>query len=251
MAQEVACPNCSKRYAARPEMIGKRVRCRQCATVFPILLDQTADGAAETVAAPPAPDFFAQASAESQFENALGGDEGTSTRRPNTRLKFPLARELDKYLPIAMVGVGAIWMTAQTFRVPDAGPIWTGLMRLAIVFGLYIFAIVPGAMYGIRKIADHLKYELPPMPVWRAAAVFALPMTLGYVFWIVSGASGMFIVGCLIGLLFSSAAFWLLFRLELQEIAPSYAAATGGFVGSVLAGVLVMLLLKNKKAKRR
>src|SRR5690349_974821 len=113
MAQEVACPNCAKRYAALPQMIGKRVRCRQCATVFPILLPQTADGAAETVAAPPAPDFFAQVTAESQFEQAMG-DEGTRARRLNTRFKFPLARELDKYLPIAMVGIGAIWMTAQT-----------------------------------------------------------------------------------------------------------------------------------------
>src|SRR5690242_2487142 len=120
MAQEVACPNCSKRYAALPEMIGKRVRCRNCATVFPILLDQashhqTSHESADTVAAPPPSDLFSQVSAESQFEQALGSEESSSTRRPNSRLKFPLARELDKYLPIALVGIGAIWMSAQTF----------------------------------------------------------------------------------------------------------------------------------------
>src|SRR5579859_5736423 len=40
MSFNVRCPECQKRYAADERMVGKRIRCRQCGTVFPVLAER-------------------------------------------------------------------------------------------------------------------------------------------------------------------------------------------------------------------
>src|SRR5579859_527021 len=43
MSFNVRCPQCQKRYAAEAKLLGKRIRCRQCGTVFPVLAGEETD----------------------------------------------------------------------------------------------------------------------------------------------------------------------------------------------------------------
>ncbi len=251
MVTDVTCPVCQKHYSATPDMIGKRVRCRNCATVFPVIpqdagsLEPVGVSAAEEdspLAAPPPPPPM-EGGLESEFETAFSEEEERRDRRRNIKLKFPWAAELDRFLPATLIVIAVVWICAQTFRSPDLGPVWTGFLRVGVVFALYACLIVPVVMFAAGKIALKLKYELPPAAPWRAAAVFSLPLMLGYVFWTVSEGPSGFVLGCVLGLLISAAAFWLLFRLQPKEIAPSFAAAGGGFVGAVLISIGIMALL--------
>lgn len=250
MVTDVACPVCQKHYSATPDMIGKRVRCRNCATVFPVVpqdagsLEPVGVSSAEeesALAAPPPPPM--EGGLESEFETALSDEERQRDRRRNIKLKFPWAAELDRYLPATLIVITVVWICAQTFRSPDLGPIWTGFLRVGVVFALFTCLVVPVVMVAASRIALKLKYELPPGAPWRAAAVFSLPLMLGYVFWTVSEGLSGFVLGCILGLIISVAAFWLLFRLQPKEIAPSFAAAGGGFVGAVVVSIGIMILL--------
>jgi hypothetical protein len=251
---EVECPTCHKKYAIGPEMAGKRVRCRQCANLFEVpfaepepelIADDDAPSAMEpepTAAAPAVFDFGAPVVA-AQFEEAFTSNPIEETYRPNTRFKFPWAAQLDEWLPIALVTICATWVVYQTFRSETVGPLWAGLLRLTVVFGLYLLVVVPGVIYGVRRASAKLRFALPPAPGWRAAAVFALPLAMAYVFWVITGSFGMFIVGCLIGLCFAAGGFYLLFRLRPAEMGLSYAAASGGFTGAIGISIVLMIVL--------
>lgn len=251
MVTDVACPVCQKHYSATPDMIGKRVRCRNCATVFPVIpqdegsLEPVGVSAAEeeesAPAAPPPPPL--DGNLESEFESAIGGEEGRSPLRPNIKLKFPWAAELDRFLPAALIIIAVVWMCSQTFGSPDLNPLWTGFLRVGVVLALYACLILPVVLFAASRIALKLKYELPPSTAWRAAAVFSLPLMLGYVFWSISAGPSGFVLGCILGLAISAAAFWLLFRLQPREIAPSFAAVGGSFLGAVLVSIGIMALL--------
>lgn len=232
-------------------MIGKRVRCRNCATVFPVIpqdagsLEPVGVAAAEedsALAAPPPPPPM-EGGVESEFETAFNTDEARGDLRPNIKLKFPWAAELDRYLPATLIIVGVVWICAQTFRSPDLGPLWTGFLRVGVALALYTCLAVPVVLAAASRVARKMKYELPPAPAWRAAAVFSFPLMLGYVFWTVSEGMSGFVLGCILGLIISAAAFWLLFRLQPKEIAPSFAAAGGAFVGAVVVSIGIMMLL--------
>lgn len=246
MSKEVQCPVCQKKYAVGHEMTGKRVRCRQCANVFTVpapdapVASEVEGFEAEVAAAAAPPTSFLDAAA--QFENALGRDEKPKLR-PSTRFKFPWAAQLDDFLPGTLVGVGFLWVIYETFHSP-IGPIWAGLIRLAVVYGLYAGLVVPLTLMGIRKIALKLGYALPPQPAFRTAAVYALPVTLGYVTWVALEHPMSFAIGALLGLIFAAGAFWFLFRVDPQkELVPSFSVATGTFVGSLVACGLIMWVL--------
>jgi hypothetical protein len=249
MTNEVACPVCQKKYAVGPEMAGRKVRCRQCANVFTVAGAQVPAmaGALELEPEeglsppPPAPPLILDA--QSEFERALNLDVQQPKLRPSTMFKFPWAAQLDEWLPPSLVVVGGVWSIYETFH-SDIGPIWAGLLRLLVVFGLYVGVVVPITMIGIRKIALKFKYALPPQPAWRTAAAYALPAMLGYVTWVALVSPASFAIGCLLGLIFAAGAFWFLFRVDPQkELAPSFGAATGAFVGSLVCCGMIMWVL--------
>src|SRR5206468_3958909 len=142
----------------------------------------------------------------------------------------------------ALLVIGVLWAARETFK-SDIGPVWAGVLRLVVILACYMALIVPLTLLGIRRIARHMQYTLPPQPVLRTAAAFTLPATLGYVTWVALGSVSSLIVGVILGLCFGAGAFWLLFRLELKELGKSFAVAAGSFAGSLIAcGVLLLLL---------
>ena len=192
---------------------------------------------------PPVPQPPSVLDAEAQFEQALNRDIQQPKLRPSTKFKFPWAAQLDDWLPTALVVVGVLWSIRDTFR-SEIGPVWAKLLRLVVILGLYAGVVVPITMIGVRKMAMKLAYALPPMPAWRTAATFVLPAMLGYVTWVALVSPASFAIGCLLGLVFAAGAFWFLFRVDPQkELLPSFGAATGSFVGSLICCGIIMWVL--------
>lgn len=264
MAFEVRCPNCNKLYAAEWKMVGKRIRCRACQHVFAVSAPAEApvhaasagldpDGTDLDSVGPGASHVGASDLAKTRQGMVLGQsadgatyeEAGAAERpllRPSVPQQFPGSDIIEAWLPLALGLIAGTWTIAQTFSDNQTGRAWVPLVRILFLAGLYALLVVPITYKVVKGRFRTMKRVLPPNPFARVAMTFALPLTFGYVFWLVSGGGiASLIIGLLLGLVLMAAVFWLLFRLDPQEAANAYVAAAIAFVGSVAlgAGILV------------
>ena len=195
MSIQVHCEGCGKLYQAEDRLAGKRMRCRQCGTVFAIpggeLLGDTDDSLDQLAAL---------------NESFGGGDStilGTShvtnlpvpedlpevtgpTRRYNVRLTYPGAAAVDRWLPIVLTIGGTLWVVLTAFHNDSAAPGLTAA-RVIVMFFVYLALIFPMALKGVQLAARDLHFALPRTSTWRALATFMPTFVLGAVLWMVSG----------------------------------------------------------------
>jgi hypothetical protein len=247
--------DCSKSYAAPDGLVGRRIRCRNCSTVFtvtPAMASPAATGdgmevdlqSFEMVAPSGGESLYgrkataAGAASIRRPDDADDPDQVFSTAfkafkpatRPNYSYKFPNARLLDQVLPWALTGIGAIWLLVTIFSTAPASPAWVAWLRLFVLFGLFACVIFPITAFATYKAARTLKFDLPPGPRWRVFGTFAFPFALATVMWLTSGGANGLIVGGLFGTAIGLGVLWLLLRLE-----PAEAPAALGMVGTALA----------------
>jgi hypothetical protein len=261
MPFDVKCPGCQKVYAAEARMIGKKIRCRQCSNVFAVELP-------DDVAAGPSSADSTIASAKNQSAAGMKA-AGNSTAgvtavaapprkkpavprtlpavpakvgvRPSVPQPFPTSDVLEAWLPLGLGVVAAIWIPAETFSDNKSGVGWVPVLRIFAFIMLYLGVIVPLTLLAVKWNFAKIKKALPPAPLQRVATTFALPATLAYVFWLIGGGFGGFFTGVILGLALVAVVYWLLFRLEPQETANSYAIAGGTFFGSALLSALLLM----------
>src|SRR5271168_2621745 len=116
MELTVTCTGCGKLYAYGPELAGKRMRCRQCGTVFQVPVSTEPDGdsldfsAFEPPEAETAPNASGGSKTRMAHPGAREGDESDFSHGENAqwadpvsraalRFNFPFAAEIDRFLP--------------------------------------------------------------------------------------------------------------------------------------------------------
>lgn len=253
MAFEVRCPDCRKLYSAEWRLVGKRIRCRQCAQIFTVGAPAEtsalvmagaaveADGTAP-VATADGSDTAAvvlvprQPADDDPIAAAHFEDDRTPLRASRPQ-QFPGSQILEAWLPLALGLIAVIWCASETFTENHTGKGWVPLLRMAAVVALYMLLIVPVTLTAVRKQFARAGRALPPSTMQRVAVTFALPVTLAYVFWLVSGGIPAVITGLVLGLVLMAAVFWLLFRLDAEECATSYAIVGGVFLAATVVAV--------------
>jgi hypothetical protein len=271
MAFQIRCPSCSKLYAADNRMVGKKIRCRNCNTVFaveapidePVTAPVGAAGASgaamrahriddrahhleasdltgthramETPAEPP------------EQDDAFPPVSEKPVLKPSLPQQFPGSVVIEAWLPLALSLIAAVWCISTTFSNNTSGKTWVPLVRIAIVAALFILLVLPVTYKVVKGQFKQMLRLLPPNPRFRVAATFALPAALGYFFWLNIGSVAGLLTGLILGLVLVAAVFWLLMRLEPQEAATVFAWAAGAFLitiaisGGILAGASALL----------
>src|SRR4051812_34386532 len=251
MPIQIQCSGCGKQYQAQGHLAGKKIRCRQCGTVFviPGLLDM-----------PEPDDPLKQLAA---LEQSFGGDSTIITHSPspdlpipddiqistgapfrhNSRLTYPGAAAVDRGLPIVLLVGGVLWVVLTALHTDAAKPALAAA-RLGVMFCTYLALIFPMGLKGMQLAGRDLGFHLPRTSTWRALATFMPMFALGAVMWMIGdGALSALIVGLVVGFVLSVGAMWLLFRLQPREL-PGAAGYAGGMVAlavGIAAGVLIGL----------
>ena len=257
MAFEVRCPECNKLYAAEWRMVGKKIRCRQCTNVFVVTAPPGAVPEQVTTLSHGAETDRLQSSDMTGTSKAVVVPPPTATEpyaeapptipslRPSIPQEFPGSLILEAWLPLGLVLVAAVWTISETFAENETGRAWVALLRLAVVLGIYLLLALPITLWAVKASFAGLRRALPPAPAQRVAVTFALPATLGYVFWLVSGGIGGLATGLIMGLVFMAAVFWLLFRVDPQEAASVYSKAAIAFLVAVAIGAGLLVAMNH------
>lgn len=237
-------------------MAGKRVRCKQCGNIFAL-----PDASFEE----DMPDLDAWAEAERSFHSVDatdaggsavrdGGDEGDSEYseeaaplrrgRSNVRFRFPLAGELDIWLPRVLMVGGLAWLISLCLKRTEPNTTGLTIARLAAALIAFFVFIGPITLMMIRKAGRQLGYQMPTGDRWRTYAAYFPAFVLGYAMCLASGGQlkGL-ILGCVGGAILATVFLWLFFRLGPAEIAPSATYAfVGFFIGlAVVSGIFLGL----------
>jgi hypothetical protein len=252
MSLTAECNVCGRRYQAPDEMAGKQVRCKQCGNVFLIAsaeegdLDLDALAAAEqnyhAITIPPTP--RGDASDHEDKDQEEDGEVALAplqTGRMNVRFAFPFAKEVDQALPIVL-SLGAILLLgAQCYSQNQTGVAWMPFAWVGVALLSYLLLIVPATLSAIRKAGRNYGYQMPRNDLWRTIAAYLPAFALGYIMWIAGeGWPPALLLGCLAGVALSTAALWILFRLQPHELAPTgIYAGVGFFIGLIVAGGLM------------
>ena len=252
MAFQVRCPACSKLYAAEERMIGRKMRCKACGSVFAIeapaqepslsasmsgaeshtlsASDLTGTRRAEQV--PPMPPPSSEDEAPMAEEKPL--------RKPSIPQDFPGALVVEAWLPLGLGVIAAGWVISQTFGANNTGVGWVPVLRLGVVALLYLALVVPLTYKAVIVSFRGMRRLLPPSPGMRTAMTFALPAAFGYEMWQASGGAIGYFMGLILGLALMAVVYWVLFRLNPQEAANSYAKVAGTFLAGCAVSALIL-----------
>src|SRR5262245_20556292 len=120
MPVEANCSSCGRRYQAPDAMAGKRVRCKQCGTIFELPAREAAEGSSDLDALAEMERSFHSVNSSSVTaspDSATSDDTDSEaspahlpTRRQNVRFGFSMAREIDDYLPWILILGGVGWL---------------------------------------------------------------------------------------------------------------------------------------------
>jgi hypothetical protein len=236
-------------------MIGRKMRCKACASVFAIeaptqepslsassvagvesqilsASDLTGTRRAEPVppAPPPAPE-----------EDDAPMAEEKPLRKPSIPQDFPGALVVEAWLPLGLGVISAGWVISQTFGANNTGLGWVPVLRLGVVALLYLALVVPLTYKAVVVSFRGMRRLLPPSPGMRTVMTFALPAAFGYEMWQASGGAIGFFMGLILGLALMAVVYWLLFRLNPEEAANSYAKVAGTFLAGCAVSALILV----------
>lgn len=237
-------------------MAGKRVRCKQCGNIFALPDASFEDG----------PDLDALAAVEQSFHSVDATDAGGTgvdepqevdeetgepiaplrSGRRSVRFNFPLAAEIDAWLPSILLLAGLGWLAYFCLKKPIEGS--TGNLLPALRLGTALIAffcfVGPITLIMIRKAARQLHYQMPTGDKLRTYGAYLPAFALGYVLWVAGGGrmTGL-ILGCVAGVALATVFLWLFFRLGAAEIAPTATyAIVGFFIGLAVVGAIYFAL---------
>lgn len=247
-------------------MVGKKIRCRQCSRVFAVESAEASSSSSSTSGrASSSLTGSTMGGSQAGQRSAVGGT--TVLTRPRVQqaasaaartgasakalrasaaldasefLVFPGSEILEKWLPWVLCLVALVWVPVESITSNHSGAAWGSLLRIALFAGVYFLLVAPVTFYAVKARFDKRRLHLPDNARWSIIATFLFPATLACVFSTLGGITG-FIVGALLGLLIVSMVFWLLFRLDPQELANAYAVVGGTCLGTMVLGMLIFM----------
>ena len=263
MPTVIQCPACLVRFNTTDRVAGRRVRCRSCGEIIsvparagqaPAAGDLPAGNGLERLDAidlsggPEAPPSVVRSrtrvvvepptDADAVFEAAAGHFEPGRSANP---YYFPLNREVDRWLPVAMIAGALIWMASQALNPGRDLPGWVGGVRLLVLVLGFVIVIVPATYIAMRQVSQRLRFPLPSFPLWRTATVFSVPYGIGASMWLIHGDFAGLFIGSLIGLVLGLSALWLLMHLQPEEGPTALAVAGGAYVGAAVVVAVVVV----------
>lgn len=245
-------------------MAGKRVRCKQCGNIFSLPDspdDEMSDGmqalaeleksfhSADATSAgedsPPASGESSEETPPEEEENYSGDFYG----RSNVRFRYPFAKEIDLWLPPALIVLSLIWLITQSINANETSIRWLPWLRIGVALFCFSVLIAPLTLALIRYAGRRFKFQMPSNDRRRAYAIYLFAFVMGYALWIAGdGQIPALLLGSFAGVALASAALWLLFRLYPTEIAPTAGFSAIGFflglgisIGLVFVGNLVVI----------
>lgn len=262
MSFEVNCPGCQKSYTAEAKMVGKKIRCRQCARVFIVESTDAASSSSSTLgrsassltgstlsgtqagqrSAAGGTTVLTRPRVQSQAAPAVAAKPAAPASAPQASAfePFPGSAILEAWLPLTLCLIAGVWVPAEAFSANRSGAAWAPVLRVALFAAVYFLLVAPVTFYAVKSVFQGKRRALPPQPRWRVIATFLFPATLAFVFSDLSGITG-FVVGALLGLIVIAMVFWLLFRLDPQETANVYAVVGGTCLGTMVMGMLIFI----------
>ncbi len=257
MAITVECSNCGRRYNVDDSIAGRTVKCRQCGNLIPVpkdsseSLDPDVDlNALSALAESPMSDEQAATHRMPRVESKAGsemkveGDEEPHMfGRQNFRFTFPMARQVDQYLPMILAVIGIFIAGYVIVDEDTSNRGWMVVLRFLVIFLSYTFVACPLALVGLRKASKAMRYQLPKKPKWRTFTVFMPALMLGVLFWYIGQSLLGLILGVVSGLILAAFLIWLLFRLQPHEIITSGIYGAVGFLsGAIIAGGILFVI---------
>ena len=243
-------------------MAGKKIRCRNCNTVFavevpadePVTVPASASGAGMRAHRVDDNAHHLEASdltgthramdvppeSPDQQEESFGKSD-KPLLKPSLPQQFPGSLVIEAWLPLALVLISGVWCISTTFSNNTTGKAWISLVRIAFVTGIFLLLVAPVTYRVVKGQFKEMLRLLPPNPRFRVAATFALPAALGYFFWLNIGSVVGLATGLVLGLVLVAAVFWLLMRLDPQEAATAFAWAAGAFLLAVAIGCGILV----------
>jgi hypothetical protein len=211
-----------------------------------LLADAAASSTGSAITSPPAPaPTPAAASFPNPFDQPEEDDVPTSGPfgikpgyTPNVlTFDYPGAADVDQWLPLCLCVVGFLLLIACNNTADARGFAWIPFVRVGTA-GLFYFLITTQlTMLMISKASTKLRFMLPPNPLLRclgsympAFFLITLLQLQGDVF-----SVSQFFIGAL-GLVLSSGAVWLFFRLKDENVGTTVMYGAGGFaLGAVIS----------------
>ncbi|QOV88133.1 YncE family protein [Humisphaera borealis] len=254
-------------------MAGRRVRCRDCGSVFALTSGPAAAVATDSrpaarqdlpagvnAASPagklagPAADAFrippATARGGTESVNPLdapvltgqGDSDAVFTHafqsyQPAARLNyihnFPYAYLLDRWLPPLLIGVSVVWLLLQISLGNESGAGWAIALRLFLAIAGFGLVFFPLGWLGMSLGCRWARFNRPPSPAKRVAAATLFPYALLLILWMLVGSPAGAIPAVLVTLIVAVGLAWLLYRPTPEESPISLTAAGAAFLVGV------------------
>ncbi len=220
MPVTVQCDQCGFQYAAPEALIGKRVRCKHCSSIFTVT--EASSDVSLSLLQSADPDNAALSETDDIDSILRGGDgqesiHGDNLARIAKPFDYPYSREVERFLPPVLLVISLLLIVSQTLSQDDLGRRWLLALRLLILVGLYAVVVFPitymGVRHGVRKQGGHMPWS----PRWKTFAIFTIAYALSYMLWLAGANIASLLLGCLAGLAVSLTAVWLIFRLRLER----------------------------------
>ena len=248
MSITATCGACGRNFIAPDKFQGKRVKCKGCGEIFTV---QSADASGHLVDSDAETDPLSQLAAVAVSDSNTGSHGSTSDQSdeeeeehagptgaglmPNVlTFDYPGSSDVDKWLPITLVVIGFLLLTASASNQDSSGPGWISVTRFLTPALLYATFTFPITLAMVCKAAKEQRYALPPNYVLRCFGSYMPAFVL--ITWMQMAGDGLTIVQLLagiFGLCISSTLLWLLFRLREEHIGTTVAYGAGGFAAGI------------------
>ena len=177
----------------------------------------------------------------------LGGAAAGRALGENPPFDFPMAPDLDRWLPKLVIFLMLLWTGWQasgwtplhpsdtTDTAGRTQPSWSWFLLAGWLLILYLAVWLPIAYTSVRRAMAQmaLRIPLPRMP--RVATIAVLPFAVGAVFWLTGESIASLITGVILGCIPAGGAAFFLLRLRDRQIVQALAPILTGIV--IAAGI--------------
>jgi len=269
MPIEVTCPGCGKQYSAPESLAGKRLACKNCGSALDVPVGgvrPSIDENSETRSAEPAlrdaPRAPVAAQHASSSDTDVDSDDPLASLEPGSKPKpadvamrygrgfdFPHSREVDRFLPWALVVGAAVLIGYANISFTQAaqsgarpGKSWLNFLSLLMLAVSYVGIAWPLGLFLMRLGARTLHYRFPSPQKWIAFSIFALPFALHYLIWTLADAWSGYVSGMFVAIGLACGIAWALVRPSKPNTPGTLGFAAGAMVGSILLTLIVLIL---------
>ncbi len=244
----VECTSCGKKYNADESMAGRRIKCRQCGTVFTVPSLSGDDELNENINA--LAELENSQAGESMVHESVAGsyagsdpsagsgrdEDDSPSPRSHRGFQYSNSAVVDRWLPILLMVGGVAWLLITSFKFDETGVSWMAGLRGIVLLVAYLALLFPLGLKGMQMAGRDTGFGLPRDSKWLAMATFMPAFVFGAVLWIIGGTITSLILGVVVGFAFSVGAMFLLFHLDPKDLLAASGYAGGMFAFGLAAG---------------